>query len=60
MGMGNRATQPAKENAADPGTVKRRAYGPKTVRGDTGFSRSLATSECGAVLRRSLGMAGRA
>src|SRR5512133_3167381 len=41
IGMGRRATQPAKENAADPGTAKRRTYGPKTVRGDTG---SLALS----------------
>src|SRR3954468_11108264 len=41
MGMGSRATQPANENAADPGTANRRTYGLKTVRGDTG---SLALS----------------
>jgi hypothetical protein len=48
MGIGRRASQPARENAGDPGTsAKIWTYGLKTVRGDTGFSRFLATGECG-------------
>jgi hypothetical protein len=36
IGIGTRASHPAKEKATEPGTAaKIRAYGLKTVRGDT-------------------------
>ncbi|GAA3183001.1 hypothetical protein GCM10010531_41540 [Blastococcus jejuensis] len=48
MGIGRRASQPAKEKARAPGTAEKIwTYGLKTVRGDTVLSRFLATGECG-------------